>query len=118
MSTLRTVLGRDVPPIPDAAENVARAAAYRDSNWNVFCCTALVGVSDGPEEYVEPHWLIGAIENQGWQLERLDYLCVELERIPHVVGEGSRPSIRIEAKLMFRRASTPVAMTAPHEAHP
>ncbi|MGV2383624.1 UNVERIFIED_CONTAM: hypothetical protein QOZ25_30195, partial [Pseudomonas aeruginosa] len=54
------------------------------------------------EEYTEPHWLIEAIEDQGWRLERLDYLCVELERNPNIIG-GSRPSCRIEAKLMFRR---------------
>lgn len=71
-----------------------------------YCCTTYVGASDQADEYTEPHWLIEAIEDQGWHLEQLDYLCVELERNPNIVGDGNRPSCRIEAKLMFRRTHT------------
>jgi hypothetical protein len=97
------------PPLFDPEDCVAQAAAFRDSGWSVFCCTAYVGMSDSPQEYVEPHWLIAAIEQQGWTLQQLDYLCIELDR--YTIAAQYRPSSRIEAKLMFRRDPAPSSST-------
>lgn len=96
-------------PLLDPADCVAQAQAFRDAGWSVLCCTAYVGMSDSPEEYIEPHWLIEAIEQQGWTLQQLDYLSIELDR--HEMGSYYRPSSRIEAKLMFRRAPAPAPST-------
>ena len=97
------------PPLPDPADCVEQAAAFRDAGWSVFCCTTYVGMSDNPQEYVEPHWLIEAIEHRGWTLQQLDYLCIELNR--YQMGSQYQPSSRIEAKLMFRRAPDPAPST-------
>lgn len=88
---------------PEPADIVEQARAYRHQDWPVFCCTAFVGSNNDPEGYAEPTWLIAAIEYEGWHLERLEYLCVDLERTEHTLGGGFRVSSRIEAKLMFRR---------------
>ena len=95
----------NAPPLLQPADCVAQAQEFKDKGWSVYCCTAYVGMSDRPEEYIEPHWLIEAIENHGWQLQQLDYLCVELARRSDLGGIG-QPSCRIEAKLIFRRNPT------------
>lgn len=97
----------NAPPLLAPADCVAQARDYYDKGWSVYCCTAYVGMSNRPDEYVEPHWIIEAIENHGWRLAQLDYLCIELDRTADLMGTSTLAKCRIEAKLMFRRRPTP-----------